>query len=154
MITQRMLFDHQDGAMEFEVHVARYHLTDDGQLSFSIECRESADFDHLSSPFFSVFGLDIGLGPKAGDVHAFENQLDSRFPGRRPSVFVYHGAHGEPRHIRVVIEQVTAAGIRVSGSFELADDVIYYDDRARPTPVEFAADLRAAPLETLWKPVT
>jgi hypothetical protein len=149
----RLVFHHQDGELSFCIVRGAYNLSQSGELSCSVVCAPNDALDFMAAPHFALLRVPVGEGLYCGQTLAVnaeatsENILESR-----PLAHLYAGEHYSPLNTRLTVTSVGERSIGVHVSFITADPN-YYDQRAKPTHVEFWATLEAGSPAAIWSPL-
>jgi hypothetical protein len=149
----RLVFHHQDGDLSFGIVSGAYNLSSAGKLSCSVACASNENAEYMDSPHFTLLGVAVGESLYCGQTLAVHGQATSEdILEHRPLAHLYAGQHYSPWNTRLTVVSVQETSIEVYGSFVTAD-LNYYDKRAKPTHVEFWANLKAGPLAAVWNPL-
>ncbi|WP_140637594.1 hypothetical protein [Methylibium rhizosphaerae] len=149
----RLVFHHQDGDLSFGIISGVYNLSPSGTLSCSVACSFSESAEFMGSPQFAMLSLAAGEGLYVGQTLEVHSQATSEdICESRPLTHLYAGEHYSPWNARLTVVAVQESSIDVHGSFVTADPN-YYDERAKPTHVEFWASLKASPPTAIWRPL-
>jgi hypothetical protein len=152
-MNSQLVFRHHDGDLPFTIASGVYHLSPAGALSCSVACSPDEDNGFMGAPHFAMLHVPVGEGLHAGRTFLVPGPAapeDVR--ERRPLTHLYAGQHYSPWHARLTVVAVHDGAIDVHVAF-VTPDPIYYDEKAKPTDVEFRARLEAGPAAAIWNPL-
>ena len=147
-----LVFHHQDGDLSFEIVRAGYCLSSSGEFSCSVECADNPNHDYMAAPKFALAHLPSGGRLRSGQAFSVPRAAEEEDVAcARPVAHLYAGQHYSPWNTKIVVVSVGPAEVFVRGSFYTTDPN-YYDERAKPTHVQFEAKLRRSEAKDLWWP--